>query len=124
MSNPIPLISVSDEMSDACLTAIGTWGQSDQLVQSMGEAGEFVETFGRYIATVGRHFQGRDPHLESVTSEAADVVILMLQVRELVGPDLFDAALRRKFEKFKNKLSQAQVSLGSVNPRDGGDRNV
>lgn len=103
-----PLIKVSPEMTATCLTAIEVWGQPDQLVQSMGECGEFVEVFGRYIATVGRHFQGRDPDLDDVVEEAADVVILMLQVRELVGGERFDSVLKRKFDKFSTKVYEAK----------------
>ena len=97
-----PLVKVSPEMTEACLAAIEVWGQAEQLIQSMGECGE-------YTAEVGRHFQGRDPELNNVLDEAADVVILMMQVRELVGSEKFDQVLSRKFEKFRLKVNQAKL---------------
>lgn len=110
------LIEVSSEMTEECLKAIEVWGQPDQLVQSMGECGEFLAAFGKYIAAVGRHFQGRDPELLDVTEEAADVVILMMQIRELVGADNFDTALSRKFEKFQSKVGKASAGhLSQIN---------
>lgn len=115
-----PLIEVDPEMTEACLAAIKVWGQSDQLVQSMGECGEFMEVFGRYVATVGRHFQGRDPELDDIATEAADVIILMMQVRELVGGDRFDCVLRRKFEKFSTKVYGAKSRTeADVNSEQG-----
>lgn len=104
-----PLVQVSPEMTEECLRAIEVWGQLDQLVQSTGECGEFLAAFGRYMAAVGRHFQGRDPEMVDLTDEAADVVILMMQVRELVGAENFDAALSKKFEKFQAKVRQASA---------------
>ncbi len=88
------LIQVSPEMAQAC--------QSAQLIQSIGECNE-------YGAEVVRHFQGRDPDLVSVTNEAADVVILMMQIRELVGADKFDEALAKKFQKFVGKINEAKL---------------
>lgn len=111
------LIKVAPRMTEACLSAIEVWGQPDQLVQSMGECGEFVEVFGRYIATVGRHFQGRDPDLDDVAEEAADVVILMLQIRELVGGEKFDSVLERKFKKFSSKVYREGVNHADLRQR-------
>lgn len=123
-----PLITVSSEMSEACQTAVDVWGQSEQLTQSMGECGEYiaevgrhfqiaqrllaeVSVLGKYTAEVGRHFQGRDPELNKVADEAADVIILMMQVRELVGGDRFDEVLARKFDKFSSKVNNAKAVM-------------
>ena len=96
------LLETNSDFKEACLDAIKLWGQPEQLVQAMGECGEF-------IAEVGRHFQGRDPELNNVAEEAADVIILMMQVRELVGASKFDYVLETKFKKFVNKLDSVKV---------------
>lgn len=118
MSLKVQLVEVDPAMTEACLTAIKVWGQSEQLIQSMGECGE-------YIAEVGRYFQGRDPDLSKVLEEAADVVILMMQVRELVGVDRFDEVLSKKFGKFSSKVNQAKESqalwrsVADIKPSEG-----
>ncbi len=104
MNNNAEPFQVSPEVVEVCLSATQQWGQSAQLIQSMGECGEFVEVLGRYMSSVGRHFQGRDPNLDAVAEEAADVMILILQVREIVGAERFDATFKRKFAKFSNKV--------------------
>lgn len=101
---PSRLIDVSSEMTEACSLAVKVWGQPQQLVQCMAECGEC-------IAEVGRHFQGRDPDLERVTDEAVDILIMAMQIRQMVGQDKYDAALRRKFEKFNLKIVEAQSQM-------------
>lgn len=100
-------IEVDPDLSEACLTAIEVWGKDEQLIQSMGECGE-------YTAAVGRYFQGRDADLDQVLDEAADVVILMMQIRELVGSSRFNQALARKFKKFGDKVSRAKIEQGAI----------
>lgn len=92
------LIEVDFELSVACSAALDKWGRSAQFIQAMGECGELT-------ASIVRHFQGRDPDLDEVTKEAADVVILMMQIREL-DPRKFDTALAEKFKKFTSKVEE------------------
>lgn len=100
-SKEATLINVAPEITAACLRAIEVWGKPERLIQSMGECGEFQ-------AAVGRYFQGRDPQLAEVIEEASDVIILMLQIRELVGVDNFDSVFKRKFQKFSSKVFEAK----------------
>lgn len=93
------LLQVNLELEDTCNKATIKWSGYQQLIHSMAECGE-------YIASVGRFNQGRDPDLEEVTEEACDVIILMLQIRELVGHEKFDLMLEKKYQKFKSKVEQ------------------
>lgn len=89
-------IILTTELQVACEDAIDIWGKEAQIQQTIGEIGEFLDVYGK----MG---QGR-ANVIDFAKEAADIMIMMCQIRAMVGTKFFDNILAQKVDKFKNKL--------------------
>lgn len=91
------MYTISAELENACQEAVYLYGTNAQLTHTMAECGEL-------IAAIGHKFQNRDYADLEIASEAADVFIMLMQLRDMLGVNLFDSTLRTKFNKFQSKL--------------------
>lgn len=96
-NQPTSLLEISEELEVACIGAIGKWGNQAQFIQTMAECGELV-------SAIGHLFQNRSDAIDEVLSEAADVMIMVAQIREIFGHERFHNVLRIKYNKFYKKV--------------------
>lgn len=96
MDEHTSLLNIDPLLEQACDDAITKWGVQAQLRQTIGEIGEFLDTYGK----MGQNREDWD----SLAREVADNLIMMLQMRSVYGKQEFDKILKEKVDKFRNKL--------------------
>lgn len=92
-------ISTDKSVDEVLNEAIAKWGYDTQIDMAMGECGELIAEIVRWRT------QGRAT-VYSVCEEVADVIIMMLQLREMIGPSAVDAAIESKLTRLKEKLDE------------------
>lgn len=81
-------------LESLCRRALDTYGAVAQIDQCIEEMAELT-------VELQHHKRGREHH---AAEEIADVMIVIRQMRLLVGPDVVDAEIRRKAERLQERL--------------------
>lgn len=89
----------AERMHRVCARALQAWGKDVQWEMVIEECAEL-------IAIINRSRRGRSS-IEEVASEVADVMIVVMQARLILGP-VVDAALARKIERLERRLDKAE----------------
>ena len=92
-------ISTEKSVDEVLEAAINKWGYDTQIDMAMGECGEFIAEVVRWRT------QGRGT-VQSVCEEVADVIIMMLQLRKMIGPSVVDASVASKLARLQDKLDE------------------
>ncbi len=79
--------------------AVDVWGIAAQVGMCNEECGELIVALNQFD-------RGRVT-IDDVASEVADVILMMAQLRSLVGPERVDAALDAKMERFMERAGKA-----------------
>ena len=77
--------------------AIHKWGYGPQLRMAMEECGELV-------AAIAQYERGRVTSA-ALIEEVADVLIMMHQLRLILGPEFVDEAYNKKIERLRKRLN-------------------
>ena len=77
--------------------AISAFGNQVQYSKVIEECAELIDAISKW----------RDGRVgpEKVADEAADVFVMIEQVRVMIGESLFDSALRNKVERLKRRIN-------------------
>ena len=86
--------------------AVRTFGDEPQLRQTQEECAEL-------IAAINRDARGRDPERVHVSEEAGQAFVMLLQVREIIGHDRFDAAVRAAQAKTKARIDARKAKVSA-----------
>lgn len=95
LADAVALVSASRVAAEA----VRTFGEAPQLRQAQEECAEL-------IAAINRDTRGRDPGRDNLTEEAGQVFVMLLQVREIIGRDRFDASVRAAQAKTATKIAE------------------
>ncbi len=94
---------LSPALVDCCRRALETWGPEAQLFMMIEEAGELTTALA----------QMRRGRLEEkdLAAEIADVIIMAMQMREMMGTELIDKQVHKKLKRLRAKLEKAGVDF-------------
>jgi NTP pyrophosphatase (non-canonical NTP hydrolase) len=84
---------------------IDKYGLGEQLCQVMGECGELVAVIQNYRRTM--RYGNRNEDLTDVMEEAADVFLMIQQIRHM-DPERFDMICERKYQKCLSKMENGK----------------
>ncbi len=77
------------------------YGVENQLVKTVEECGELQMAIARYIRSTGKE---ASEQLNCIVEEAADVYIMVLQLRALLSPDKFDKMVQYKLARQQKRM--------------------
>lgn len=88
--------------------ALDHFGPSHQIVKTMEECGELIQALAKCHAEY--HADDDDPTkwldaTRALLGELADVQIMILQMKEFLGANSFDAVLTEKMQRLQDKLN-------------------
>lgn len=80
--------------------AIEVFGEEPQYIMAFEECGEFVASLAQWL-------RGREV---DVIGEVADVLIIMQQVRIMLGPEVVDERIQQKLERLGERIQRHQTN--------------
>lgn len=86
--------------------AILRWGVAAQMDMALEEMGEL-------IVAIQQRRRNRTTDTE-IAEEVADVSIMMLQLRKILGEQLVDDLITQKIDRLQSRLEKAGASFGAV----------
>lgn len=95
---------MTDELREICLEATETWGEEAQIDMVGEEATELATAIFQY-------WRGRVDK-EELAKEAADVEIMLEQLRVIIGDSIVDREKARKIRRLRNRLDVASPNRG------------
>lgn len=87
-----------DALCDRALKVFGTENEVDKAVEECSEL----------AAALIRWKHGRDGARSQATSECADVIIMMRQMRKMLGERAVDSELRFKAERLDRRIDESE----------------
>lgn len=107
-------LSIKDNknrLHDVAYMALETWEKDEQLRQAMEEAGEFIVECSKVIrygdCTAGKNYDKYVETLEHLREEAADMLIMIEQVKRItkdIDDKTFDDVLNEKIDKLEKEI--------------------
>lgn len=97
-------ILVNDRLWSACTQAVSLWGSEEQWRIVQEECCELG-------ADINRFHRGRID-VEKLAEEVADVTIMMVQARLMLGHAVVDAAVERKLARLEKRITESQAKRG------------
>ena len=99
-----------DDLDELAGRAVGFFGPRNQTMKVMEELGELTAEIARFHTrpTALTPYAPEQAHA-ALLSEAADVFIMIRQMRHMLGPDKFDQAVALKALRLKARIEGLQV---------------
>lgn len=81
-------------------SAVSKWGEPAQVFM-------LVEEVGEVLTALSQFFRGRVTETE-LAEETADALIMLGQLRHMVGPELVDLAMTQKLLRLRGRLEKSR----------------
>lgn len=95
-------ISLFEEKKNIYSRCIDVYGLDAQIIQSMGECGEFIGA--------AQNYRRDKVPLDILMGEVVDVYVMMLQMRE-TNPEMFDGILKQTLKRIEDIVERKERQI-------------